>query len=150
MSCESHFVCVDFETCNPSGTLRKKTQICGLYWILAYFPTGSHSPLSSTKITVLCKSAVKTYGYGKILEPLLNDLTTLEDHGVYVPLLGTYLKGTVHSVVADNLGAHSIAGFSGDYICRFCTAKSCFFVLTVLHLFFLAQELKRSTQTMLK
>ncbi|XP_051813200.1 uncharacterized protein LOC127536542 isoform X4 [Acanthochromis polyacanthus] len=57
------------------------------------------------------------------------DLKTLEDHGVYVPLLGTSLKGTVHSVVADNLGAHSIAGFiesfSGDYFCRFCTARSC-------------------------
>lgn len=35
----------------------------------------------------------------------------------------------MHSVVADNLGAHGIAGFiesfSADYLCRFCTAKSC-------------------------
>lgn len=64
-----------------------------------------------------------------MLEPLLQDLKTLEDHGVYVPLLATSLKGTVHSVVADNLGAHSIAGFtesfSGDFFCRCCTAKSC-------------------------
>ncbi len=38
------------------------------------------------------------------------------------------LKGFVHCVVADNLGAHSIAGFlenfSGKYTCRFCTAEN--------------------------
>lgn len=120
----------DFETCNPLGTSKKKHKLCGVYWILGNLPPGSHSSLSSIYLAVLCKSDdVKTYGFDKVLEPLLNDLKTLEDYGVYVPLLGTSLKGTVHSVVADNLGAHSIAGFtesfSGDYICRFCTAKSC-------------------------
>lgn len=48
---------------------------------------------------------------------------------MYVPLLGSSVKGTVQSVVAHNLSAHSLAGFvenfSGDYCCRFCTAKSC-------------------------
>lgn len=37
------------------------------------------------------------------------------------------MKGTVITVAADNLGAHSLAGFnesfSGHYICRFCTAS---------------------------
>ncbi|KAK0133602.1 hypothetical protein N1851_030882 [Merluccius polli] len=70
---------------------------------------------------------VKAYGYGKILEPLLHDLVTLEEHGVFIPKLGTFVKGTVHSVIADNLGAHGLAGFiesfSGQYICRFCTAQ---------------------------
>ena len=41
--------------------------------------------------------------------------------------LGRIVKGTVQCVVADNLGAHSIAGFvenfSGSYVCRFCTAE---------------------------
>lgn len=41
--------------------------------------------------------------------------------------LGRTLKGTVQCVVADNLGAHSIAGFvenfTGSYVCRFCTAE---------------------------
>lgn len=59
----------------------------------------------------------------------MEDLKSLEDHGVHIPLLGKSLKGTLHSIVADNLGAHSIAGFvenfSGDYFCRFCTAKCC-------------------------
>lgn len=70
---------------------------------------------------------MKTFGYEKILDPLLNELVTLEEHGVFISKLGTFIKGTVHSVIADNLGAHSLAGFiesfSGQYICRFCTAQ---------------------------
>lgn len=37
------------------------------------------------------------------------------------------MKGTVQSVIADNLGVHGLAGFierfSGKYFCRFCVAK---------------------------
>ena len=77
----------------------------------------------------MCKTDhVKIYGYDRILEPLLQDLKTLEELGVYVPLLGESVKGTIFSVVADNLGAHSIAGFmesfSVEHYCRFCTGKS--------------------------
>ena len=53
---------------------------------------------------------MSTYGYDKIFEPLIQDLKSLEELGVYVLLLGEP-QGTVFSVVADNLGAHSVAGF---------------------------------------
>lgn len=57
-----------------------------------------------------------------MLEPLLNDLKTLGDHGVYDPLLGTSLKYMVHSVFVHNLGAQGICGFidifSGDFFCH--------------------------------
>lgn len=46
-----------------------------------------------------------------MLEPLIADLITLEQHGVFVEKLGKTLKGTLQRVIADNLGAHSIAGF---------------------------------------
>ena len=63
-----------------------------------------------------------------MLDPLLHDLSTLEQNGVFVPLLGQSVKGTVQAVVADNLGAHGIGGFvesfSGEYFCRFCLGKS--------------------------
>ncbi len=118
----------DFELCNPLGTSRKKHKLCSVYWILNNLPPGSHSALSSIYLTLLCKSDdVKLYGYGKVLEPLLKDLCVLEEHGVFISKLGKFVKGTVHSVVADNLGAHSLAGFvesfSGQYVCRFCTAQ---------------------------
>lgn len=120
----------DFETCNPLGTSKRKHKLCAVYWILGNLPPGSHSSLSSIYLALLAKSDhIKKYGYAKILKPLLQDLKILEDQGVYIALLGHFLKGTVHSVVADNLGAHSLAGFqesfSGDYNCRQCTAKSC-------------------------
>lgn len=62
----------DFETCNPLGTSRNKQKLCGIYWVLGNLPPGSHSSLSSIFLTVLCKSVdVKTYGFDKVLEPLL-------------------------------------------------------------------------------
>lgn len=118
----------DFEICNPLGTSRKKHKLCAIYWILGNVPTVFQSALSSINLAVLCKTEdVKAYGFDKILQPLLRDLQTLEQQGVYVHKLGTFLKGTVQCVVADNLAAHSMAGFienfSGDYCCRFCTAS---------------------------
>ena len=124
-----NFYVDDFETCNPLGTSRKKHKLCAVYWVLANLPPGSHSALSSIYLSVLCKTDdVNTYGYDKIFQPLLQDLKTLEELGVYAPLLDESLKGTVFSVIADNLGAHSVAGFlqsfSGEYYCRFCTGTS--------------------------
>lgn len=118
----------DFEICNPLGTSRKTHKLCGVYWILSNLPPGSHSELSSIYLALLCKSDdIKTYGYGKVLNPLLQDLVTLEKQGVFISSLGEFVKGTVHCVIADNLGAHGIGGFvesfSGDYFCRFCTGK---------------------------
>ncbi|KAK0148560.1 putative nuclease HARBI1 [Merluccius polli] len=117
----------DFEVCNPLGTSRKIHKLCAVYWILGNLPPSSHSSLASIYLALLCKSDdVKTYGYRKICEPLLQDLVTLEQEGVFVSQLGTFVKGTLQCVVSDNLAAHGIAGFvesfSGPYCCRFCTA----------------------------
>ena len=54
------------------------------------------------------------------------DLKTLEKVSVYIETFGDCLKGTVYSVVADNLAVHGLAGFSesfrATYFCRFCLA----------------------------
>lgn len=74
----------DFEICNPLGTSRKKHKLCGVYWVLDNLPPGSHSTLTSIYLAVLCKSDdVKAYGYGKVLEPLLQDLSILEQQCLY-------------------------------------------------------------------
>ncbi|KAK0131528.1 putative nuclease HARBI1 [Merluccius polli] len=105
----------DFEICNPLGTSRKKHKLCGIYWTLNNFPPGSHSSLSSIYLAVLCKTEdVKKFGYNHILHPLLQDMTTLEQEGVFVPLLGRCLKGTIQLDAADNLGAHGLADFKGQ------------------------------------
>lgn len=117
----------DFEICNPLGTSRKKHKLCGVYWILGNLLPVCQSSLNSIYLALLCKSEdVKTFGYKKIFEPFLRDLVTLEQQGVFIDHLGTFIRGTVQCVVADNLGAHGLAGFvesfSGDFFCRFCTA----------------------------
>lgn len=118
----------DFEVCNPLGTSRKKHKLCTVYWTFGNLPPGSSSALSSIYLALLCKvDFVKEYGYQKLFEPLLHDLVTLEQEGVFIPQLGSFIKGTVQCVIADNLGAHGLAGFiesfSGKYFCRFCTAQ---------------------------
>ena len=99
----------DFEVCNPLGTSRKTHKLCAVYWGLSNLPPGSHSSLTSIYLAVLCKTDnVKSYGYGKVLEPLICDLRSLEVDGIFVPQLGTSLKGTVQTIAADNLGAHGL------------------------------------------
>lgn len=102
----------DFEVRNPLGTSRKKHKICGVYWNLSNLPPGCHSSLSSIYLALLCKSEdVRTYGYERVLEPLLKDLAILESHGIFIAQLGDCVKGTIQCVIADNLGAHGLAGF---------------------------------------
>lgn len=118
----------DFEVCNPLGTSKKKHKVCGIYWVLSNIPLKFRSTLSSIYLAILCKTVhLKQYGYGKVLEPLIRDLEHLETIGVFVQGLGSYVKGTVLYVSADNLGAHSLAGYQESFnvekCCRFCLAS---------------------------
>lgn len=86
------------------------------------------SSLTSIYLAILCKADdIKQFGYSAVLHPLLKDLASLEEDGLYIPSLGIRVKGTVYCVVADNLGAHSIGGFvesfSSTYVCRFCLGE---------------------------
>lgn len=119
----------DFEVCNPLGTSRKKHKLFAVYWILSNLPPGSRSSLSSIYLALLCKGEdLKHYGHEKVLEPLLRDLSILEKDGIFVHLHGTFIKGNVYCVVADNLAAHGMGGFvesfSGEFFCRFCLGRS--------------------------
>lgn len=91
----------DFEVCNHLGTSCKTHKLCAVYWVLSNLSPGSHSSLSSIHLAVLCKTDnVKSYGYDKVLEPVLHDLMSLEVDGIFVPQLGTSLKGTVQTIAA--------------------------------------------------
>lgn len=118
----------DFEICNPLGTSCKKHKICAVYWTLSNLPPGCHSSLSSIYLALLCRSEdVRSYRYEKVLEPLLQDLVTLESQGIFIAHLGDFVKGTIQCVIADNLAAHGISGFIesfvGEYSCWFCVAQ---------------------------
>jgi hypothetical protein len=67
---------------------------------------------------------VKQFGYESFLYPLIKDVETLEKDGVFVEVLDKFVRGTIFSVCADNLGARSLAGFHESFnvekFCRFC------------------------------
>ena len=118
----------DFEICNPLGTSKKKHKVCGIYWVILNLPIRLRSTLSSIYLAALCKTVhIKQYGYSKVLEPLIRDIEHLEVTGVFVKRLGSCIKGTVVYVSADNLGAHSLAGYQESFnvekFCRFCLAS---------------------------
>lgn len=119
--------CDDYEVSNPLGTSRKKHKLCAVYWVLANLDTKYRSSLHAIQLAVLCKvNTVKAKGYQEVLAPLIQDLVSLEVDGVYIEKLGTRIKGTVLFVAADNLGAHSLAGFQESFtverMCRVCMA----------------------------
>lgn len=117
--------------------MEKKHKITAVYWVLANVPPLLWSSLRSS-LTFLCKAEdIKQYGYNAVLEPLLKDLGSLEEDGLYIPSLGRQVKGTVSSVIADNLGAHSIGGFVGSfsssYVCRWCLREHAKFQSSEVH-----------------
>ncbi|RXN38661.1 sterile alpha motif domain-containing 3-like protein [Labeo rohita] len=119
----------DFEMANPLGTSKLKHKMCAVYWVIANIPAKYRSTLNSIQLALLCNtSTVKKCGYAKVLQPLIYDLKMLEQNGVYLEKLGKTVRGTVLFVAADNLGAHSLAGFlesfSVERFCRFCMAGS--------------------------
>lgn len=117
----------DFEVANPLGTARKKHKLCAVYWVLANLDPKYRSFLHAVQLALLCRvNTVKAKGYPEIMAPLIKDLVTLEENGVYIEKLGASIKGTVLYVAADNLAAHSLAGFQESFIvermCRVCMA----------------------------
>jgi len=117
----------DFCPINPLGHRAKKYKIAGFYFMLGNIEPKHRSKLHSIHLAAVCFSAsLKTYGFSKILQPLINDLITLNDRGVTVvrPEGEFCFKGSLLFVVADNLAAHGIGGFmesfSSMHPCRFC------------------------------
>ncbi len=69
----------------------------------------------------------KKYGFDPILEPLIRDIKILESDGIELPVSTSKVYGTICQVIGDNLGMHSILGFtesfSGHYSCRLCLTE---------------------------
>lgn len=78
----------DFEVSNPLGTSKKKNKMCAIYWLLHNLHPKYRSSLHSIQLAIRCKtSVVKEHGYGKVLQPLIQDLVTLEEQGLYLEQL---------------------------------------------------------------
>lgn len=117
----------DFEVCNPIGSYSKKQKLNGMYFTIGNLAAKYRSKLSSIQLVWLCKTTIlKKFGLKVLAKQLINDLKTLETDGISIDSHGENYKfrGTVSSVVADNLGSHGIGGFmegfTANRICRTC------------------------------
>lgn len=117
----------DVETTNPFGTKTKIHKMGAVYFCLKNFPPEYNSSLSNIHLYLLFNSIDRdTYGYAKILEPLIDDIRLLETAGIDVTILGhsSKLYGTICVLTADNLAIHALGGytesFSSNKYCHFC------------------------------
>jgi len=89
------------------------------------------SVLKSIHVACIAKSShVKKYGLQKVLERLVNDVSSFESVGIAVTVDGNVhrLFASLATVSADNLASHEIGGFrmcfSSGHVCRFCMIRS--------------------------
>lgn len=112
-----------FELVNPLGSARKKHSIVGVYFHLANFSPSQRSNIENIQLALLCREKdLKFFGVDKIFRKLITDIAILEKEGIDIN--GVNHKGTICSIVGDNLGSHTIGGFlenfNCEYFCRFC------------------------------
>ena len=80
------------------------------------------SALHVIQLAVLCKVPdLQSFGYERVLGPLVQDIRTLEQEGVFIESLGQSVQGTLLCVAADNL-ARSEERRGGKECLRMCSA----------------------------
>jgi hypothetical protein len=117
-----------FETTNVLGSHTGIHKLEGMYMTLQNFPPEYQSQLTSVFLVALWYGQdVKTYGYDKILEPVVNCLMRLESGSGSEVVIGEQhitVRACLVFMSADNLGYNSLFGFSESFsvmrYCRFC------------------------------
>lgn len=116
----------DFETPNPLESKRGIYKVGAIYFTLRNFSPKYNSSLSSIHLVALFHAQdIKTYGFSKILDPIVQDIKILERDGIKLPLYDQPVYGTIVQVTGDNLGLHCLFGFVESFSARYC----CRFVL---------------------
>ncbi|CAI5668325.1 unnamed protein product [Oreochromis niloticus] len=115
----------DFETANPLGSKRTVHKAGALYFVLRNLPPKFNSALMNIHLVALFHTEdMKKYGFDPILQPLINDIKILECFGLDLPFSSEKVYGTICQITGDNLGMHTILGFtesfSARHFCRLC------------------------------
>ena len=119
----------DFNVVDPLGNKVQKHKLGAIYFSILNIPKHLRSSLQHIFLLALFKTIyIKKFGWEKLLSRLVADLKVLESSGIRVCLNNEQvtIRAFVQHVSGDNLGIHSIAGFtesfSADLCCRFCLA----------------------------
>ena len=114
----------DLETTNPLASKNKIHKMGAIYFSLRNLPPKFNSGLTNIHLCLLFNSIDReTYGFGKIFEPLLDDIRLLECHGINIEMKGELhlLYGMVCLFTGDNLACHSLCGYLESFSAnRFC------------------------------
>ena len=119
----------EFVVSNPLRGNQAKHKLAAFYYTLANIPIKYRSRVKDMQLAILCKSCdLKYFGFQAILKPLIEDIKILETEGIVISDIPCKVKGSIVSVIGDNLAANQIGGyvtcFSGNaHCCRFCTAS---------------------------
>lgn len=119
----------DYTLTNPLASSSRKHKICAVYFQLGNIPHCFRSKLHTIQLVSLTNSAVvKHLGFSVVFEQLLIDLHKLETDGITITFENQihHFKGSVSTLVADNLASHEVGGFVTSFsafrMCRFCNA----------------------------
>nr|XP_054588695.1 uncharacterized protein LOC107374433 isoform X3 [Nothobranchius furzeri] len=113
-----------FEIVNPLGSAKKKHKVVAVYLSVANLPVHVRSSTDHMFLVSLCaEKDLKQFGTAKIFSELLMDLRDLEENGIIAG--EETIKGALFCIAGDNLGSHSIGGFTENfstskYFCRYC------------------------------
>lgn len=117
--------CDEYETVNPLGSKTGVHKLGGVYFSLRNVPPHFNSRLDHIHLLSLFYTIdLKTFGFNKILGPIVDDIKELELQGIKIA--DRQLFGTLVALSHDNLGANMMHGmvqsFSATHYCRICIA----------------------------
>lgn len=117
----------DFETANPLGSKKSIHKLCAFYINILNQPRCIQASLSNIHLLALCKSRfISKYGMDSVLYPIIEDFKSLDINGLKINCHDYcgIVKPKLFQVIGDNLGVHTMLGFSGsfsaNFYCRFC------------------------------
>ncbi|KAK2848473.1 hypothetical protein Q7C36_010155 [Tachysurus vachellii] len=103
-----------FEIVNPLGSAKKKHKVVAVYLSVVNLPPHVRSNTDLMSLVLLCaENDLKRFGSAKVFSELLVDLQDLEENGITVG--SETVKGALYCIAGDNLGSHSIGGFTENF-----------------------------------
>ena len=116
----------DFESGNPLGSKKGVHKIGAVYMSLRCCDPVYYSKLNSIYLVMLMLTKQREkYSNGNIFENLIHDINHLEKEGILVG--NDRIKFKFIGFNGDNLGLHSLLGFTesftGEFCCRFCKIR---------------------------
>jgi len=120
----------DFESGNVLGNHSGIHKVGAVYVSVTCIPPNRISVLSNIFLALLFHFSDRVkFGNNVIFNPLINELNYLQETGIEIdtPVFKGVLYFDLGLIIGDNLGIHSIIGFtesfSSNYSCRICTIK---------------------------